>query len=205
MGVIKWSFMALSIIIASLVISDRVEAKGFVEGVDYKQVNGIPEEKSPVVREFFSYNCSHCYRQDPIIEATVKLLGDTIDFERTPIGAGRPSWILSQEAYYLAQKLKMTSQVHGNLFKRIHEKEGPFTRAEQLKDFFVQQGADISAVENAMSSVDAKLALSHYNTQAQLAGIRGVPSLLVNGKYLITSKSRTAEELAELVSYLSTL
>ncbi|EDP99373.1 thiol:disulfide interchange protein, DsbA family [Shewanella benthica KT99] len=138
------------------------------------QVSGIPEAKSPIVREFFSYNC---YRQYPIFEETVEPLGDTIDFERTPIGAGRPSWILSQQAYYLAQKFNMTRQVHGNLFKRIHEKEGPFTRPEQLKDFFVKQGADASAVEKAMNSVDAKLAISHYDTQAQLAGNRGVPSL----------------------------
>ena len=205
MGVIKWSFTALFFVMASVVISDRVEAKDFVEGVDYVQVSGIPEAKSPIVREFFSYNCPHCYRQDPIFEETVELLGDTIDFERTPVGAGRPSWILSQEAYYLAQKFKMTRQVHGNLFKRIHEKEGPFTRPEQLKDFFVKQGADANAVEKAMNSVDAKLAISNYDTQAQLAGIRGVPSLLVNGKYLIGSKSRTPEELAELVKYLSAL
>ncbi|BAJ01638.1 thiol:disulfide interchange protein DsbA/DsbL [Shewanella violacea] len=190
---------------ASLVISDESVAKDFVEGVDYVQVKGIPEAKSPVVREFFSYNCSHCYRQDPIFEEAVELLGDKIDFVRTPVGGGRSSWVLSQQAYYLAQKFKMTRQVHGNIFKRIHEKEGPFTRSAQLKEFFVQQGADASAVEQAMNSVDAKLAISHYDTQAQLAGIRGVPSLLVNGKYLIVSKSRTPEELADLVNYLSAL
>nr|WP_233258834.1 thiol:disulfide interchange protein DsbA/DsbL [Shewanella sp. YLB-09] len=205
MGVIKWSFAALFIVMASFVISDRAEAKDFVEGVDYVQVRGIPEAISPIVREFFSYNCPHCYRQDPIFEETVELLGDKVKFERTPIGAGRPSWILSQEAYYLAQKLKMIRQVHGNLFKRIHEKEGPFTRPEQLKDFFVQQGVDAKDVDEAMNSIDSSLAIANYDTQAQLAGIRGVPSLLVNGKYLIASKSRTAEELAELVSYLSTL
>ena len=49
------------------------------------------------------------------------------------------------------------------------------------------------------------MAISHYDSQAQLAGIRGVPSLLVNGKYLISSKHRSAEELAELVTYLSAL
>ncbi len=206
MSEIKWSVTALMfMVMTNLFIVDKVVAKDFVEGVDYVQVRGIPEANSPVVREFFSYNCSHCYKQDPIFEETVELLGDKVAFERTPIGAGRPSWILSQEAYYLAQKFNMTRQVHGNIFQRIHEKEGPFTRAEQLKTFFVQQGVDEKTIESAMNSADSKLAISNYDTQAQLAGIRGVPSLLVNGKYLITSKIRTPEELAELVDYLSSL
>ncbi len=206
MGVIRWSITALMFMVAaSLFIADKAHGADFVEGVDFVQVSGIPESNSPVVREFFSYNCSHCYRQDPIFEETVELLGDKVVFERTPIGAGRPSWILSQEAYYLAQKFNMTRQVHGNIFQRIHEKEGPFTRADQLKRFFVQQGVDENDIESAMKSADFKLAISNYDTQAQLAGIRGVPSLLVNGRYLIKSKTRTPEELAELVAYLSTL
>lgn len=206
MGQLRWVLTLLILVItANMSAIQSAQAKDFVEGVDYIKVNGIPEEKSPIVREFFSYNCSHCYRQDPIFEEAVALLGDKVTFERTPIGAGRPSWILSQEAYYLAQKFNMTRQAHGNIFNRIHEKEGPFTRADQLKTFFVQQGVDGKKVDKAMNSADASLAIANYDTQAQLAGIRGVPSLLVNGQYLIASKSRTPQELAALVSYLSTL
>ncbi len=206
MNFLKWPLTTLLLFVAAnTMMFNRVEAQTFVEGVDYVQVRGIPEAKSPIVREFFSYNCGHCYRQDPLFEKTVELLGDKVEFSRTPIGAGRPSWILSQEAYYLAQQFKLTPQVHGNLFKRIHEKEGAFTRPEQLRDYFVQQGVSTDKVEKAMSSADASLAISNYDTQAQLAGIRGVPSLLVNGQYLIKSKQRTAEELAELVNYLLSL
>ncbi|WP_394147874.1 thiol:disulfide interchange protein DsbA/DsbL [Shewanella atlantica] len=188
-----------------MMMFNRVEAQTFVEGDDYVQIRGIPEVKSPVVREFFSYNCGHCYRQDHLFEQTIELLEGKVEFSRTPVGAGRPSWILSQEAYYLAQKFKITPQVHGNIFKRIHEKQGAFTRPEQLRDYFVQQGVSAEKVESAMNSADASLAISNYDTQAQLAGIRGVPSLLVNGRYLIKSKERSAQELAELVTYLSTL
>ena len=181
------------------------DATPYVEGVDYTQVSGIPESNTPVVREFFSYNCPHCYRQDPLFEETEALLKGKVEFARTPIGAGRTSWILSQEAYYLAEKFKMASQLHGNIFKRIHEKEGAFSRKEQLAEYFVTQGVKREDVDKAMGSADASLAISTYDTQAQLAGIRGVPSLLVNGRYLISSKHRTAEELAELVTYLSEL
>ncbi|MCK8043959.1 thiol:disulfide interchange protein DsbA/DsbL [Shewanella sp. 1CM18E] len=180
-------------------------ATTYVEGVDYVKIAGIPESTKPIVREFFSYNCGHCYRQDPFFEQTAHLLGDDVKFERTPVGAGRTSWILSQEAYYLAQKFSVTKQVHGNIFTRIHEKEGAFTRPEQLKDFFVSQGLDGKDVEAAMQSTDAKLALMNYDTQAQLAEIRGVPSIVVNGKYLVKNPGKTPEDLVQLVKYLNTL
>nr|WP_259649607.1 thiol:disulfide interchange protein DsbA/DsbL [Shewanella sp. MBTL60-007] len=182
-----------------------VWAEEYKEGVDYVKIAGIPESKKPVVREFFSYNCSYCYRQDPFFEQTAQLLEGDIQFERTPVGAGRSSWILSQEAYYLAQKFNVTKQVHGNIFTRIHEKGNAFTRPEQLKDFFVSQGLNVEEVEAAMNSTDAKLALMNYDTQAQLAEIRGVPSLVVNGQYLIKEQGKTPKELAELVRYLSEL
>lgn len=173
-----------------------------VEGDDYIVVGGISEAQSPMVREFFSYNCSHCYRQDATIEAAIHQLGKDVSFERTPIGAGRKTWIMSQEAYYLAEKFRVTNQVHGNIFKRIHEQGIAFSRPQQLKDFFVKQGVASEEVDAAISSIDLKLALRNYDAQAQLAQIRGVPAILINGKYLLKAKSRTPEQLAELIRYL---
>ncbi|GGI92711.1 thiol:disulfide interchange protein [Shewanella hanedai] len=205
MKTITKPLMAILFLCAANLISMGVVAKPYVEGVDYTLVTGIPESNLPVVREFFSYNCPHCYRQDPLFTETEELLKGKVEFARTPVGAGRASWILSQEAYYLAKKFKLSPQLHGNIFKRIHEKGQAFTRKDQLTDYFVKQGVKRADVETAINSVDASVAISHYDSQAQLAGIRGVPSLLVNGKYLISSKHRSAEELVELVTYLSVL
>ncbi|WP_394229328.1 thiol:disulfide interchange protein DsbA/DsbL [Shewanella colwelliana] len=201
----KIGLMTLALIATLLMSSAYATPTRFVEGVDYVKVAGIPEASTPVVREFFSYNCGHCYRQDSLFAASMAKLEGQVDFVRTPVGAGRPSWQLSQEAYYLAQKFKVTNQAHGNLFKRIHEGKGAFTRQEELSLFFVEQGVTQGDIDNALASADSKLALANYDTQAQLAGIRGVPSLLVNGKYLVTSKNRSADELAALLAYLSAL
>ncbi|WOT03917.1 thiol:disulfide interchange protein DsbA/DsbL [Shewanella youngdeokensis] len=182
-----------------------VHAQQYIAGVDYVKIAGIPEGNKPILREFFSYNCGHCYRQDAFFEKTTHLLGKDVQFERTPIGGGRASWVLSQQAYYLAQKFNVTKQVHNTIFKRIHEQNSAFTRPEQLKAFFVSQGIEAAEVDKAMASADAKLALMNYDTQAQLSGIRGVPSLVVNGQYLIKAMPHSAQALAELITYLSQL
>ncbi|WAL80456.1 thiol:disulfide interchange protein DsbA/DsbL [Shewanella sp. DAU305] len=183
--------------------SFALQAASFEEGKDYVTVAGITEAQKPVLREFFSYNCPHCYKQEPLVDLTVQLLGKDVAFERTPVGAGRPAWELSQLAYYVAQKLKMTKQTHGAIFKQIHEKGEQFTAPEQVKAFFVAQGAKVDDVDAAMNSVDAKFTLMNYDSQAELAGIKGVPSLLVNGRYMLTSTAHTPEELAALVKFLA--
>lgn len=83
--------------------SFALQAASFEEGKDYVTVAGITEAQKPVLREFFSYNCPHCYKQEPLMDLTVQLLGKDVAFERTPVGAGRPAWELSQLAYYVAQ------------------------------------------------------------------------------------------------------
>lgn len=183
--------------------SFALQAASFEEGKDYVTVAGITEAQKPVLREFFSYNCPHCYKQEPLMDLTVQLLGKDVAFERTPVGAGRPAWELSQLAYYVAQKLKMTKQTHGAIFKQIHEKGEQFTAPEQVKAFFVAQGAKVDDVDAAMNSVDAKFTLMNYDSQAELSGIKGVPSLLVNGRYMLTSTAHTPEELAALVKFLA--
>lgn len=183
----------------------NADTTSYVEGQDYTRIAGVPEANIPVVREFFSYNCPHCYRQDGVFEQTATLLGKDIAFVRTPVGAGREPWILSQKAYYLAQMFKVTNQVHGAIFKRIHEQEGGFKNEMDLINFFVKQGLEINEVKAALVSADARLAMSNYDLQAQLSGIRGVPSLLVNGQYLVSSTSQTPEQLSQLIQYLSLL
>jgi len=192
--------------LASLVLLlslQSAQAQQYKEGVDYIKVSGFTEMDTPTVREFFAYNCGHCYRQDPFFEQTANLLKSQVKFDRTPVAVGRSSWILSQMAYYLAEKFKLTNQVHSAIFKRIHEQGGAFTELDQVEDFFIQQGLAAENVKMALNSADAKLALLNYDTQAQLAEIKGVPSLLVNGQYLIIKQPDSPKALAEMIKSLS--
>lgn len=181
------------------------QAGEYQEGRDYKVVSGIPEAEGPVVREFFSYNCPHCYHQDPQINATAELLKGKVAFERTPVGAGRTQWIMSQKAYFIANKFKVVNQVHSEIFQRIHEQHLPFQHDEDLVSFFTQQGLAKADIEKTLASADISLALANYDSQTQLSGIAGVPSLLVKGKYLIVNKPKDAQGLAKLVIYLTEL
>lgn len=178
------------------------QAADYQQGKDYQIVNGFPEAPGAIVREFFSYNCPHCYHQDPLFLQTQKLLKGDVVFKRTPVGAGRNNWIMSQKAYYIADKFHLVSQVHSEIFDRIHEQHLPFQRAEDLVSFFTQQGLTKAEVQQTIDSADMSLAVANYDSQTQLSGIRGVPSLLVKGKYLIVSIPKDPQALATLIRYL---
>ncbi|RJY06496.1 thiol:disulfide interchange protein DsbA/DsbL [Parashewanella spongiae] len=180
-------------------------AADYIKGKDYIEVTGIPELQQPIVREFFSYNCPHCYNEDSTMNKMAELLQGDVTFTRTPVGAGRSSWILAQEAFFVAKKIKIYKQVHSKIFHRIHEEGGPFTTSGQLKTFFMKQGVTAEQFDKAYNSSDKQAVLSNYETKVQLAEIRGVPSLLINGKYEVNPGNRSAQELAGLVRYLSNI
>ncbi|WP_228289591.1 thiol:disulfide interchange protein DsbA/DsbL [Shewanella cyperi] len=194
--------LALTLLAMMLqVIGITAQAANFIEGRDYLKVAGIPEAQQPVLREFFSYNCPHCYRKDPAVEALTQALGKQVEFTRTPVAGGRAAWVFSQKAYFLAQQFKLTEVSHKPLFDRIQT--APFRSDAELKDFFVGLGVKAEDLDKALASADLTLALSNYDTLAQLAEIKGVPSLLVNGKYLIRDHGQSTEEMAQLVRFLS--
>ncbi|KFZ36688.1 DSBA oxidoreductase [Shewanella mangrovi] len=184
-------------------VFSQVQAAQYQEGKQYQVVSGIPESPGPVVREFFSYNCPHCYHQDPLFLDTAKLLKGKVRFERTPVGAGRTQWIMSQKAYYIANKFNVVAQVHSEIFNRIHEQHLPFQRSQDLIDFFTAQGLQKEELTKVVDSADISLAIANYDAQTQLSGIRGVPSLLVNGKYLIRNQPKDPQALADLIQYLA--
>ena len=193
---------ALLSVLLLLTAVTSAQAADYQQGKDYQVVNGFPEAPGNIVREFFSYNCPHCYHQDPLFLQTEKLLKDEVDFTRTPVGAGRVNWIMSQKAYFIADKFHLVKQVHSEIFNRIHEQHLPFQRADDLVSFFTQQGLSKDDVQQTLDSADLSLALANYDSQTQLSGIRGVPSLLVKGKYLIVSIPKDPQALAELIRYL---
>lgn len=191
-------------LIAGLMISGSSLAASFEEGKDYVKVEGFAEAGGPVVREFFSYNCPHCFRFDHTIEETVKMLGKEVQFERTPVAGVRPDWKLSQLAFFIAQKFKVTEQTHLPIFKQVQQ-VAPFRDEVDVKAFFVAQGLKAEEVDKALSSADRQFTLMGYNSQTELSGIRGVPSVLVNGKYMLNIQGRSSEDLAALVRHVAKL
>ncbi|WP_353573357.1 thiol:disulfide interchange protein DsbA/DsbL [Candidatus Albibeggiatoa sp. nov. BB20] len=155
------------------------------------------------VTEIFLYTCPHCFRIHPFAEKWKKTIEGQKDVVFNPMPA-----VFSEKntplakAFYIAKDLGK-EELHKALFEAIHSKGRRITTKDQVKAFFVEQGVDDKAFDNSYKSfaVDNSVRTANFVTASY--GISGVPSLVVNGKYLIlSSKTKGYNEMFKVVDYL---
>ena len=135
------------------------------------------------VVEFFWYGCPHCHSFEPHLDRWSEQAADDVRFQRVPAVSSK-SWIPHARAYYTAMSLGVLDQHHQALFDAIHQAKRPILDAGQLRSFFVGRGVDEDEYQRTYESdtVDQR------TKKAYLLGrdykIRGVPALVVDGRYL---------------------
>ena len=99
------------------------QAMEFEEGTHYERLT-VPVQTADDTRvevvEAFSYACVHCKTFDPAVEAWHQAQGAGVDFQRMP-AIFNQTWAIFAQAYYAAEVLGVTEQVHTPIFKAIHE------------------------------------------------------------------------------------
>ncbi len=160
----------------------------FQEGVHYERLP-VPVDTADAVRvevvEVFSYACVHCYTFEPYVEAWRAKLDDDVAFRRMP-AVFRPDWAELARLFYAAIQLGVLDEVHGGIFKAMHE------RGQNLSDRSIAARFFATAAE--VDSADFEAALTSFSLEGQVQraiaaarayGITGTPSLVVNGKFRI--------------------
>ncbi len=154
------------------------------------------------VIEFFWYGCPHCYRFDPYLEAWRKKQPPEVLFKRQPVIFG-PHWAPQARAYFTAEVLGVVDKIHRDFFDAMHRQKKRMAEEAELARFFAAHGVDEQTFKNAFHSFAVEVKMRQAEAIAPEYGITGVPSLVVNGKYLITARSaggfegmiRTLDEL----------
>jgi len=169
--------------------------KKFVEGADY--VTKFPEElsKEPVLIEFFSYMCPHCYNFEPTMKRWIKQKPDSVYLKRVPVSFGRSgSWGLAARSYYIAEELSVVEEFSDAMFKRIHIGKKPPRNLTDLGKVFSQLGIKEKAYKNAANSfnVDSKVRKAEFLVKKYK--VTGVPYFLINEKYETGKQSYESEK-----------
>jgi thiol:disulfide interchange protein DsbA len=186
------------------------------EGVNYTRL--VPAQPTSVpagqveVLEFFWYACPHCYAIDPMVESWKKSKPAYISFSRVHV-----MWNDSHRAlarlYYTLSSLGKIDQLHGEIFKEIHVNGKPLTAADPdniietervQTEFAVKHGISEAAFTQAYHSLPVDLALQRADLLVQRYRVDGVPTFVVNGKYIADVRSADgAEHLLSLVGDLA--
>lgn len=176
-------------------------------GFEYMQTQQAIPTDNPAkieVTELFWYGCPHCYALEPQLNAWVKKLGKDVEFKRVP-GIARPDWAPAAKAYYAMDALGVTEKLHAALFDAIHKQRSvkPNDDASLIDWITRQSGLDRKKVEDAYNSFSVNTKMMRATQIFRASGATGVPSLIIEGKYLTSSTLAGGnEEALKVADYL---
>ena len=186
------------------------------EGVNYTRL--VPAQPTTVppgqveVLEFFWYACPHCYAIDPLVEAWKKTKPPYVVFSRIHVMWNEGHRSLAR-LYYTLDSLGKLNELHTEIFKEIHVNGDPLVAAdpnnaaesERMQTAFVKKfGISEDTFKKAYHSFAVETALQRADQLVQRYRIDGVPTFVVNGKYVADVRSADGpERLLTLVSDLA--
>jgi thiol:disulfide interchange protein DsbA len=178
-------------------------------GIDYE----ILESPQPTwgrgkieVAEVFGYTCIHCAHLQPDLNEWHKRMPADVRFEYVPAVFGGV-WDSFARAYYAAELLGVRERTHDAVFDAIHVKHSITDAAdEDVANLYQGLGVDRDKFLSAMTSFGVKAKLAKARQFAQRTGVTGTPTIIVNGKYRVSSsRDRGFPGMLATVDYLVAL
>lgn len=194
-------------------------ASAFTEGTDYMVLEKpIPNANKTLVK-VFSYDCPFCYKYDKKVTGpVVKKLEGIVKFEPYPLETKAKYGLPASRLFavlMLKDGAKGVALIDDNsLFKKAkmayyeayHDKKERWDGGE---DAFLKTGLDAVGMSRAdfdAAAKDPKVEemIQQWKAGYDIAKIQGIPAYVVNGKYLIYTKSiRSEAGMVDLIKELA--
>jgi thiol:disulfide interchange protein DsbA len=138
------------------------------------------------VLEFFFYGCSHCFKLHPFISEWEKKMPKDVELTYVPT-IFRDSWEPMSRTFYALEALGKQKALHDELFDAWNVKGMDLSDEAKVVDFVAQHGVDRKKFSDAYNSFSMQSKVMRSKQMAQSYNIRGTPTLVVDGKYVIDS------------------
>lgn len=156
------------------------------EGAHYKTLptaQGTSSSPDKIeVAEVFWYGCPHCYSLEPAVSAWSEKLPADVSFVRIPV-----MWSAAHEmdarAFYTAEALGKLPPVSEQMFRAYHVDSKPPTDEAAMRKLFEDAGVSAEQFNATFRSFGVESQLKRARDLTARYRVRGVPLLVVNGKY----------------------
>jgi len=174
-----------SLIVVIALISSSVFAAEI--GKDYKLVNPPQPTSSKKIEvlEFFFYGCSHCYHLHGPLTTWEKNIPKDVELTYVPT-IFRDSWEPMARTFYALQAMGQLGKVHDELFKAWNVSNLVLSEEGQITDFVAARGIDRAKFAASYNSFSMQSQVTRSKQMLRSFGISGTPTVIVDGKYLIT-------------------
>jgi thiol:disulfide interchange protein DsbA len=185
---IRTTLLALALVVLAL----PLHAAGLVEGTDYRTLDppqhGEANGKIEVI-EFFSYGCPHCNEFYPLVSSWAAKLPKDVVFKHVACGMGRIAWTNLAKAYYALESTGDVARLDGQIFHAIHEEHLPLFDEKSITDWIGKHGVEPVKFVTAFDSFGVNTKLNQAEQMVENYKIDGVPSLAVDGKYVVVGNT----------------
>lgn len=198
--------LSLSLLMfAPLLASAQTAEKTYVEGTDYDLISPAVRTANPdqiEVVEFFWYGCGHCYTFEPVLGAWAKTLAEDVDFHGSP-AMWNQLMELHAQAFYAAEVLGVLDTMNMVLFQAMNVDGKRLATEAEIQELFVANGIAAEAFTKAFKSFGVTSQVKQASARARAAKITGTPSMMVNGKYHVsTRKAGSQAGMLEVADFL---
>ncbi|MFP1723958.1 thiol:disulfide interchange protein DsbA [Lonsdalea quercina] len=193
-----------------VIMAFSASAADFSEGKQFVTLDK-PATQEPQVLEFFSFYCPHCYQFSQIyhipdaiqkaLPAGTKMVKYHVDF-LGPLGKNLT------EAWAVAIALGVEDKISPLMFDAV-QKTQTIQKPEDIRNVFISAGVKGEDYDSALNSFVVKSLVVQQEKAAADLQLRGVPSLFVNGKYMVkndgldtSSMDAYVQQYADVVKFL---
>jgi protein dithiol oxidoreductase (disulfide-forming) len=188
-----WKSLAALLVLSSMAAT-VARADEFVEGKNYFRVTPVvPTSTGSKVEvlEAFSYGCPHCAHFQPTVEAWRQHM-DSAHVQLVYLPATfRPDFQLLARGFFAIQSMNLVDATHGKFYDKLWASpQGAQIRdLDQIADIYATLGVKKADFMQAAQSFFVESQLRKTEDLYRRYGIEGTPTLIVNGKYRITTES----------------
>ncbi len=198
----KILFLLLSLSLSPALLYAAEYSEG-VEYIQYEKPFPVSTGEKIEVKEVFWYGCPHCFSLEaPLNKWLQESIPANAKFIRMP-GIFRDNWLVHARAYYAFEALGQTEKLHHALMDVMHVKRQRLSTEDQIADFVATQGIPRKDFIDAYNSFSVDALSRQAKIMTQKYEITGVPSMVVDGRYLATATTAgSTEELFKVVNFL---
>jgi protein dithiol oxidoreductase (disulfide-forming) len=156
-------------------------------GTDYSML-ATPQPvgtKKIEVMEFFFYECPHCYHLHNELMGWEKTLPGDVEMVFVPT-IFRDSTEPLARAYYALEAMGKSKQLEDPIYQAIHVKNMDLHDLNSISAFVASQGVDKAKFIAAYNSFTVNSEITRAKQMIRSYGINGTPTLIVDGRYVIT-------------------
>ncbi len=182
MKFIKYATLILLVLFSSHALAEPVAGK------DYKLITPAQATSSGnkiEVLEFFFYGCGHCFSLQPELTSWERKIPKDVEMVSVPATLN-PSWEPMAHTFYALEMLGKQRDLHHELYKAWNVNKIDLSDESKIADFVSQHGVDRKKFSDAYRSFGMQSKIMRSKQLARAYNIRGTPTLIVDGKYLIT-------------------